>query len=296
MLMLIIMLLTALCALILQKIHYEKTDYFKDTHVPFFTLRRDTGKLGEYLTYRTLRKLPGEKRFLFNCYLPREDAATTETDLILLHSSGAYLLESKNYSGWIFGSETNRSWTQTLPQGGGTQKNHFLNPIIQNEIHMKWFKQYLADVPELPCYSIIVFSKRCTLKNISLMENSAHIVVRRPDLLRAAKATAAGKTRLTSKQINALYDRLYPLTQTTEEQKMEHIHSINQKRSHQQINSSSTCPQANTPLPPQEGSRICPRCGAALVQKTAQKGARAGKAFWGCSRFPACRYLQNIEE
>lgn len=33
----------------------------------------------------------------------------------------------------------------------------------------------------------------------------------------------------------------------------------------------------------------CPQCGAAMMLRTANRGARAGEQFWGCSRFPACR-------
>lgn len=32
----------------------------------------------------------------------------------VLHDSGIYVFESKNYSGWIFGSETQKNCTQTL--------------------------------------------------------------------------------------------------------------------------------------------------------------------------------------
>lgn len=294
--LIMILLFTLLLVWSLQAILYKTTDYAKDTHISFLTMLRDTGKLGEYYTYRALRKLPGEKRFLFNCYLPKDDATTTEVDLILLHTSGIYILESKNYSGWIFGSETQGRWTQTLPQGGSTQKNHFLNPIIQNEIHMKWLKKYLADYQELPCFSIIVFSKRCTLKNIQLLENSAHTVIRRPDLLRTVKAIANGKTLCASEQINAIYNQLFPLTQATAKQKADHIQSVNQKR-FQQAKGTPALPKQPKPAASPSGcGPVCPRCGAPLVQKTAQKGNRAGKPFWGCSRFPACRYLQNIGE
>ena len=41
--------------------------------------------------------------------------------------------------------------------------------------------------------------------------------------------------------------------------------------------------------------KICPRCGNALVLRTATKGDRAGKQFYGCSSFPKCRYIENIE-
>ena len=41
--------------------------------------------------------------------------------------------------------------------------------------------------------------------------------------------------------------------------------------------------------------KICPRCGNALVLRTAKKGDHAGKQFYGCSAFPKCRYSENID-
>jgi restriction system protein len=32
----------------------------------------------------------------------------------------------------------------------------------------------------------------------------------------------------------------------------------------------------------------CPKCSASMVRRTAQKGAKAGSQFWGCSNFPKC--------
>ena len=63
--------------------------------------------------------------------MPRDDGETTEIDVLMLHTSGIYVFESKNYSGWIFGDEKSKTWTQTLPNGRGrrAQKERFLNPI-----------------------------------------------------------------------------------------------------------------------------------------------------------------------
>ena len=32
----------------------------------------------------------------------------------------------------------------------------------------------------------------------------------------------------------------------------------------------------------------CPRCGSAMVERIAQRGSRAGNAFYGCSSYPGC--------
>lgn len=38
---------------------------------------------------------------------------------------------------------------------------------------------------------------------------------------------------------------------------------------------------------------ICPKCGANLILRTATKGAHTGEQFYGCSRFPKCRYRRS---
>ncbi|MBT3290458.1 MAG: four helix bundle protein [Victivallales bacterium] len=39
----------------------------------------------------------------------------------------------------------------------------------------------------------------------------------------------------------------------------------------------------------------CPSCGGAMVRRTARKGARAGKQFWGCQAYPDCRGTRDFE-
>ena len=34
---------------------------------------------------------------------------------------------------------------------------------------------------------------------------------------------------------------------------------------------------------------VCPRCSSPMVRRTAKSGENAGKEFWGCTKFPACR-------
>lgn len=49
----------------------------------------------------------------------------TEVDLIYINTSGIYVIESKNYSGWIFGDFKQKYWTQTFK----TEKHKFYNPV-----------------------------------------------------------------------------------------------------------------------------------------------------------------------
>ena len=46
----------------------------------------------------------------------------------------------------------------------------------------------------------------------------------------------------------------------------------------------------------QERIPRCARCGAQMVLRTAQKGARKGQRFWGCSNYPVCRFTMEYGE
>lgn len=259
----------------------------------------DIGAAGERYIKEDLQPLAGYKRFLSNCYVPKSDETLTEIDLILLHESGIYVIESKNYSGWIFGSENQKYWTQSLANGPGKKKtNSFYNPIWQNKGHLNCLKKYLDLGSGVPCYSVVVFSDRCELKNIP-PANGKYFVVQRKDLLQTVQKNAktAGR-RLTREEIDTLYRRLYLLTQMSEEEKALHAERVRQKKSAPPAKP-VTAAKAVPPVPkgsPKQEERVCPRCGGKLVLRTAGKGEHVGEEFWGCSNFPKCWHREYIEE
>lgn len=40
----------------------------------------------------------------------------------------------------------------------------------------------------------------------------------------------------------------------------------------------------------------CPRCGSPLVLRTAHRKPYDGAQFWGCSAYPRCRHLSQLDE
>ena len=40
--------------------------------------------------------------------------------------------------------------------------------------------------------------------------------------------------------------------------------------------------------------KLCPKCEAEMVLRTSKRGPGAGKQFWGCSRYPACRFTMPL--
>ena len=58
-------------------------------------------------------------------------------------------------------------------------------------------------------------------------------------------------------------------------------------------------PHCTQPLAPVADShrpsgqeKACPRCGGKLIRRVAKKGRNTGRAFWGCSSFPRCRFTE----
>lgn len=211
-------------------LRYRRTQYFKITHKAFNKIRFDKGDYGEYLCYKYLRHFEKKgAKFLFNCYLPREKGKTTEIDVLMIYRSGIYVLESKNYSGLIFGSETSKNWTQVLQGRNSTHKEQFYNPVMQNKTHIRWLKKIIGN--NVSVHSVIVFSERCTLKKIDIIDKSVKVVKRNVLLHTIKKIDRREKERLSKKDILKLYDKLYPYSQVNDKVKEKHIRDIKKEYS-----------------------------------------------------------------
>lgn len=309
---------------------YSKSEYFKVTHKSLFQLIFDKGAYGEYLIYRHLdKKLQGEHKWLFNIYIPRGQNRTTEIDVMLFHSSGIYVFESKNYKGWIFGSENRRIWTQCIKPSENTRvkKYRFLNPIMQNKLHLACFNKLLGE-NQLPIHSIILFGNRCNLQKIELTSGK-HTVIRLKELNSLVSSISSRAYDEQAELWMPIYTFLYPMSQVSDDVKQKHIDDINAEihgdmvtddtiPAKEEIAESSVAqreaslyipPKASPKNPMQEAELeniseapqaptatidTCPKCGGKLVRRTAKKGSNQGQSFIGCSNFPQCRYTKQI--
>ena len=178
--------------------------------------------------YKELKYLELEGvKFLFNLYIPTYNNKTTEIDVIMIAPQGIFVFESKYYSGWIFGTESQKKWTQSLHIGyGDTQKEHFFNPIMQNEYHIKYLSKIVDK--NIKYYSIVVFSDSCEFKSIKRNKNSGAILIHRYELNRVIEHLRLNNNQvLSASDIDEIYNILYPYSQVDEETKIQHITNIN---------------------------------------------------------------------
>lgn len=121
------------------------------------------GKLGEFAVSTHVRLYLNKEDYtlLNDCTLPDAQGGTTQIDHILLSPFGIFIIETKNYTGWIFGTERQKTWTQKI-----YKKNYkFQNPLHQNYKHQKVLEKILEDLidPE-HLHSVIVFMPDCEFK------------------------------------------------------------------------------------------------------------------------------------
>ena len=190
-------------------------------------MREGTGGLGEYLIEYGIEhgKLPGRIEVFRNVLVPRKKGPTdeSEVDVLLLHETGLYVIESKNYSGWIFGSERQRQWTQTL-EGG--KKERFYNPIMQNRAHVRALAACLG-VEREAMRSYVVFSERCTLKKVP-DDCEEYVVCRRPHLLKRLRVDMASRgTVFDEARMDELAEKIAALVEgSTKAAKDAHVEQV----------------------------------------------------------------------
>ena len=119
------------------------------------------GKFGEGLVsfcfYRYLDK--SKYRVLNNVMISDNMGGTTQIDHIVLSKYGIFVVETKNYKGWIYGDAKSRTWTQVIYR----KKTKFQNPFFQNYKHIQCLANTIC-VPQECLHQIVFFAGECELK------------------------------------------------------------------------------------------------------------------------------------
>lgn len=127
------------------------------------------GEEGEYYVARQLRKLPKKEYFIINdLLLHRKNGRTTQIDHVVVSPYGIFVIETKNISGYVYGTEYGKKWVRHwkgYQRGGyyGEDTLEFDNPVLQNGAHVKALFEYLGKY-NTRFIPIIAFSPGATLK------------------------------------------------------------------------------------------------------------------------------------
>ena len=121
---------------------------------------RQKGLWGEQIVHNRLkRSLDASQYTVLHDVTLNTRRGTAQIDHIVVSLFGIFVIETKNMSGWIFGSEFDPQWTQALRR----KKLRFQNPLRQNHAHVKALEELLGMDPS-KFHSMVVFAGEAEFK------------------------------------------------------------------------------------------------------------------------------------
>lgn len=241
-------------AVVLLLKHFADISYTRTpSHSPTADQR---GIIGENTVSRYIGHTVENEKYVIENLILTDDDKSSQIDHIVINPMGIFVIETKNYSGSIYGSENQQEWTQVLQYG--KIKNKFYNPLKQNASHIYRIKKIVGN---LPIKSLVVF----------VQDNPLYTDAKNAIPISQLKQTLqTGEVVLTADEMKNAYETLLSHKSTISLE--DHINNIKEQ-------------QRNLDL------GICPRCGAYLVVRKGKHGE-----FWGCKNYPKCKFTKQIDK
>lgn len=224
------------------------------------------GRRGEKHVASILHRLPRSKYKVINNLLLNYRGRTSEIDHVVISPYAIFVIETKSYTGLIYGSERSEFWIKNVYG----HKYSLLNPIHQNRGHIKAIRHCLQDRYNLPPIIPIVVFPTSTKLSITTKEYVIHWNFLRR-LIRGYRTPA-----ISDSEVWTIYRHLLSANTYSWKNKRKHIRNakFNKRRRDNAVKSGH-----------------CPWCGGSLVLREGQYGK-----FYGCSNYPRCSYTHLYRE
>ena len=177
----------------------------------------NSGSEGESIVAKTLKKLNPEEYLILNDIMIETSFGTSQIDHVVISKRGIFVIETKHYSGLIFGNETNANWTQQFNRG----KTLFHNPVMQNFSHVMALKSALGIDKDSLFIPIVVFSHPDVRLSVDTVKESV-VIIR--DLLFTIKSKKG--IVFTNDEVISFYNSLNEKNITSKEKRLEHIEKL----------------------------------------------------------------------
>lgn len=213
------------------------------------------GWFGEFYTESALLKIEGKDYKVINDLFISYNGKTTQIDHIVISKYGIFVIETKQYNGFITGDKYDKYWVRHL----GKKKYNYENPIRQNYGHVKVISE-VTNITEKYIHNLVCISSTAKLK----IKHNGELVncYTINDSIKSYKEEVINN-------YNEIYELLMNLNIKDKRIKKEHIKNIKTN-----IRDNSTF--------------VCPKCGGKLVERTSTYGK-----FYGCFNYPKCRYIKK---
>ncbi|MGS2738734.1 NERD domain-containing protein [Sinomicrobium sp. M5D2P17] len=219
--------------------------------------------IGEKTIATVLTRLDSSRYKVINNVVLNVRGRISQIDHVVISDFGIFVIETKNYKGWIMGGEYAEYWTQVIYK----RKEKLYNPVRQNYGHVLALKHLLREFPYIKYLPIVVFSTKADLK-----VNTRSEVIYSVDLLKVIRKHTEVVLSKTEKE--AIHTIIKSANIKSGYKHSKHIKSINQS-----VKERKRLTKKNK----------CPRCGGDLIVRKGKFGK-----FKGCSKFPKCRFTTGV--
>lgn len=221
------------------------------------------GWTGELKTRFINKLFLGEQYKTFNNIIIPAINGTTQIDHVIVSPYGIFAIETKDKTGWIYGDEKQKIWTENIYG----KKYSFQNPLHQNYAHVMSLAEYL-NIEHEKIHSLVIFWGDCEFKtpmpdNVckgGIFNNKFNSYIK-----------SKNKVILSTEIINLI---LLKLNEAKNNSGL--INSWKHAKDVQDRYQSNT---------------VCPKCGNKLVKRISRT---QGNSFLGCSNYPKCKYTKEI--
>ena len=216
------------------------------------------GKIGEEKVALILDTLPRSSYKTINNLLINQNGYSSQIDHVVISEYGIFVIETKNYKGWIYGGSNSEYWTQNI----FGNKNKLRNPILQNQGHIRALNRLLKLDPKV-YVSVVAFSRQAQLK--SYFADCVVYISQVPRLIKSYN-----QKRLSLDTVEWVYKTLSESNSYSRQDRKQHIKNVKEniyKRNRAVSNG------------------LCPQCGGTLILRNGKYGR-----FYGCSNYPNCTY------
>lgn len=227
------------------------------------TRRTRRGNRTEAVVAKKLSKLPAEEYIVLNDLMLPTSYGTTQIDHVVLSLYGIYVIETKNYTGSLTGSEKSEYWEQYI--NGFRYKTG--NALRQNKNHIMAVRYCASVKPDIPVYNIVAFARAT---DFDIRHDDGEIVYI-SDLVSTIIHLRDAEPVYTFEQIGIKANLLMEKNITDPEARKAHNAAANAAK-HEKKDKIE--------------AGICPRCGGQLVEREGKYGQ-----FYGCSNYPKCDFM-----
>lgn len=235
---------------------------------------------------------------------------TSQIDFMEFTRQRYFAIECKN----LYGNIQVDAQGNFIRYLGGGRREGIYSPITQNRRHLELIRairrdnhgvafNLLADRTfDDQFRSLVVLANPKTVLNDRYAPEDVKAQIIRADQLIATIKTindqpGVGHSKMSLSDMRKAGESMLSLNAENPVDYVEKFRKMAEEHAKEQV---AAPPAAEPPVAapvaqPQAKPGVCPYCGSPLVLRTAKRGARAGKKFYGCSSYPHCRYIRNID-